>query len=134
MDFHTYCHHLEVGHLIVLISLARVDRPLSCMTSTRVAQVTGCLPLPFSHSSRISMLILEGSEWCLLSMLLTFCPLSSSSRRVPKHLYSSPISFAMLILFLSARINFSSSGNVGLPVREQAKNDIAATKTKISRR
>ena len=103
---------------MVLILLARVESSVSCKTSTRMAQVTGFLPFPFSHSSRISVLILEGSEWCLLSMFLTFCPVSSSRRRVPKHLYSSPISFAMLILFSLASENLSSSGSVGLPARE----------------
>ena len=42
---------------------------------------------------------------------------------MPKYLYLFPISFTMLIV-LPAHVNFSSSGNVGLPVREQAKNDI----------
>ena len=126
----SFCHCSKVWHKTVLILLARTGSSLSRKTSTRVAQVIGCLPLPFSHSSRISRLISEGSERCLLSMLLTFRPYLSSMRWMPKYLQRSPISFAMLIHSLSAHVNFSSSGSVGLSVRKQAKNDTAATKAK----
>ena len=49
--------HCSEGHLLVLISPARVDSSMLCKASTRVAQFTGCLPLPVSHSLRIPMFI-----------------------------------------------------------------------------
>ena len=55
----------ERGHWTLLISSARMESPMSRKTSTRVDQVTGCLPLPVSHSCRISMLIRSASFECL---------------------------------------------------------------------
>jgi len=58
------CH--PEGHLLVLISPARVDSSMLCKASTRVAQFTGCLPLPVSHSLRIPMFI------CMHRIVQTF--------------------------------------------------------------
>ena len=55
----------EGGHWTLLISSARAESPMSRRTSTRVDQVTGCFPLPVSHSRRISVLICFGSFECL---------------------------------------------------------------------
>ena len=101
-------------HLMVLISPARVKSSLSCKTSTRVAQVTGCLPLPFSHSWRISVLIRSGSQWCLWAIFLTFDPSLSSRRKVPNWTYLVAISTGILTSLPSVHVNFSSSGRVGL--------------------
>ena len=62
-SMHSYaCYFLFEGrHWTVLIPSARVESPMSRKTSTRVAQVTGCLPLPASHCWRISVLIRSGS-------------------------------------------------------------------------
>ena len=38
---------------------------MSCKTSTRVSQVTGCLPLPVNHSWKISVFIRSASFKCL---------------------------------------------------------------------
>ena len=87
---------------------------MSCKTSTRVAQVTGDLPFPISHSWRISVLIRSGSFKHLWAMFLTLDPVVSRRRMVPNRTYFVPISVAMLT-FLSANVMFSNSGMVGLP-------------------
>ena len=102
------------GHLLVLMLLARVESSMSCKTSTRVAQVTGCLPLPFSHSRRISMLICSASLWYLSAIILTLDPFMSSRRKVPNWTYLVAISTGMLTTLPSVHVNLSSSDRVGL--------------------
>ena len=86
---------------------------MSCKTSTRVDQVTGFLPLPFSHSWKISVLICSELLRFLWAMILTLDPFWSSNRRVPNWTYLVAISTGTLTTLLSARVNFSSSGRVG---------------------
>ena len=100
------------GHLLVLILPARVESSMSCKTSTRVSQVTGCLPLPVSHSWRIFVLISSALSLCSRTMLSTWAPLSSSSRIMPNFVYCVPITWGILILF-SWPGKFSSSCRVG---------------------
>ena len=102
------------GHLTASISPARVDSSMSRKTLTRVAQVTGCLPLPVTHSWRISVLIRSGSFKFLWAMFLTLDPVLSSRRKVPNRTYLVAISTGMLVTLWSAHVNLSSSGRVGL--------------------
>ena len=106
--------HCSEGHLQVLISPARVESSMSCKTSIRVAQVTGCLPLPVTHSWRISVLICSASEWCLWAIIFTLEPFLSSRRKIPNWTYLVAISTGMLTTLPSVHVNFSSSGRVGL--------------------
>ena len=103
------------GHLLVLISPARVESSMLFKTSTRVVQVTGCLPLPFNHSWRIFVLISSALSLHSRIMLSTLAPRSSSSRNVPNVLYLVAISTGMLTTLPSVHVNFSSSGRVGRP-------------------
>ena len=66
MHFHMLAGCHPEGHLLVLISPARVDSSMLCKASTRVAQFTGCLPLPVSHSLKIPMFI------CMHRIVQTF--------------------------------------------------------------
>ena len=102
------------GHLLVLISPARVDSSMLRKASTRVAQVTGCLPLPVSHSLRISVFICIGLFKHLCAIILTLDPFLSSRRKMPKRTYLVAISTGMLTTLPSVHVNFSSSGRVGL--------------------
>ena len=86
---------------------------MSRKTSIRVAQVTGNLPLPISHSWRISELIRSGSLMYLWAMFLTLDPVVSCRRMVPNRTYLGPISVAMLT-FPSANVKFSNFGRVGV--------------------
>ena len=101
------------GHLTASISLARVESSMSRKTSTRVAQVTDCVPLPSSHSWKISVLICSELLRCLWAMILTFDPFWSSKRRVPNWTYLVAISMGMLTTLPSIHVNLSSSGRVG---------------------
>ena len=101
-------------HLVVLISPARVESSMSYKASTRVAQVTGCLPLPVSHSLRISVFICTGLFKHLCAIILTLDPFLSSRRKMPKRTYLFAISTGMLTTLPSVHANFSSSGRVGL--------------------
>ena len=105
--------HCSEGHFLVLISPARVESLMSFKTFTRVSQVTGCLPLPVSHSWRISVLIRSGLSLCAWTMLSTLFPESSSSRIVPNILYCVPISWGILIFFCWPG-KLSSSCRVGV--------------------
>ena len=78
---------------------------MSRKTSTSVAQVTGCLPLPVSHCFRISILICSASFKCLWATISTLDPSVSSRRKVPNWKY--------LLVIFSGILNFSSSGRVG---------------------
>ena len=98
----------------MLISPARVESSMSRKTSTRVAQVTGCLPLPVSHSWRISLLISLGSLLCLRAISLAIDPFLSPKRTVLNLTYLVAISIGMLISLPSLHVNISSSGRVGL--------------------
>ena len=100
-------------HLAASISPARADSSVSCKTSTRVAQVTGCLPLPVSHSWRTSVLICSASFKCLWAMNLTLNPVLSSRRKLPNLMYLVAISTGILITLPSVHVNLSSSCNVG---------------------
>ena len=102
------------GHLLVLISPTRAESSMLRKASTRVAQVTGCLPLPVSHSLRISMFIWTGLFKFLCAIILTFDPVLSSRRKMPKRTYLVAISTGMLTTLPSVHVNFSSSGRVGL--------------------
>ena len=102
------------GHLLVLISLARVESSMLRKASTRVAHVTGCLPLPVSHSLRISVFICTGLFKHLCAIILTLDPFLSSRRKMPKRTYLAAISSGMLTTLPSVHVNFSSSGRVGL--------------------
>ena len=101
------------GHLLVLISPARVESSMLFKTSTRVVQVTGCLPLPFNHSWRIFVLISSALSLHSRIMLSTLAPRSSSSRNVPNILYCVPICWGILIL-LSRPGKLNSSRRVGV--------------------
>ena len=103
-----------LGHLVATISLARVESSMSRNTSTRVAQVTGCLPRPVSHSWRISVFIRSASFKCLCAIIVTLDPFLSSRRKVPNWTYLVAISTGMLTTLPSGQVNFSSSGRVGL--------------------
>ena len=105
------------GHLLVLISPARVESSILCKASTRVAQFTGCLPLPVSHSLRISVFICTGLFKYLCAIILTLDPFLSSKRKVPNWTYLAAISTGMLTTLPSVHVNFSSSGRVGLVPR-----------------
>ena len=106
--------HFSERHLLVLISPARVESSMSCKTSTRVAQVTGCLPLPANHSWRISVFIRSASFKCLWAIIFTLDPFLSSRRKVPNWTYLVATSTGMLTTPPSVHVNFSSSGRVGL--------------------
>ena len=108
-----YAVYGSEGHLLVLISPARVESSMSCKTSTSVSQATGCLPLPVSHSWRISVLIRSALSLYSWTMLSTLAPESSSSRIVPNVLYCVPISWGILI-FLSWPGKLRSSCRVGV--------------------
>ena len=84
----------------------------SCKTSTRVFQVTGCLPLPAIHCWRISVLIRSASLRCSWTRLLTLDPVLSSRRRIPKFIYWVPISEEMSIIRIFPR-NLIHSIRVG---------------------
>ena len=115
-SMHFYaCYFLFKGrHRTVLISSARVESPMSCKTLTRVAQVTGCLPFPASHFSRMSLLIRSGSFEYLQVMFFTFAPVLSCRRRMPNCSYLVPISSKRWTFVLSAYVKVSNSGIVGL--------------------
>ena len=102
------------GHLLVLISPARVESSILRKASTRVAQFTGCLPLPVSHSWRISVFICTGLFKHLCAIILTLDPFLSSRRKVLKRTYLVAISTGMLTTLPSVHVNFNSSGRVGL--------------------
>ena len=102
------------GHLRMLISPARVESLMLRKASTRVAQVTGCLPLPVSHSLSISVFICTGLFEHLCAIILTLDPFLSSRRKMPKRTYLAAISIGMLTTLPSVHVNFSSSGRVGL--------------------
>ena len=87
---------------------------MSHKTSTRVAQFTGCLPLPVSHSWRISVLIHSASVKCLWAIIFTLDPFLSSRRRVPNLTYLVATSAGMLTTLPSLHANFRSSGRVSL--------------------
>ena len=106
------CH--SEGHLLVWIFPARVDSSMLCKASTSVAQVTGCLPLPVSHSLRISVFICTGLFKHLCAIIWTLDPFLSSRRKMPKRTYLVAISTGMLTTLPSVHVNFSSSGRVGL--------------------
>ena len=110
----SYTKLTNCGHLTASISSAREESSMSSKTLTRVGQVTGCLPLPVSHSWRISVLISSASFKCLRAMILTFDPFLSSRRKVPNWTYLVAISTGMLSTLPSVHVNFSSSGKVGL--------------------
>ena len=60
------------------------------------------------------MLIRSGSFKFLWAMFLTLDPVLSTSRKVPNWTYLVPTSSEMFNTLLSAHVNFSSSGRVGL--------------------
>lgn len=101
---------------------------MSRKTSTRVAQVTGCFPLPVNHSRRISLLISSASLQCLRAILLTLDPFLSSRRKVPNWTYFVAISTGMLITLPSVHGKFSSCCSVSsepgvhVLVRQQRQN------------
>ena len=103
----------SAGHLTASISPARTDSLMSHKTLTSVAQFTGCLPLPVSHSWRISVLISSASFECLRAMILTLDPFLSSRRKVPNLTYLVAISTGILTTLPSAHMNLSSSRSVG---------------------
>ena len=84
---------------------------MSRKTWVRVFQVTGCLPLPATHSSMISILISFESLLCLWARWRILAPLWSFSRR-PNSRYLTPISWGMLILAFLPR-NLMHSIRVG---------------------
>ena len=106
--------HCSERHLLVLISPARVESSTSRKTSTRVVQFTGCLPLPVSHSWRISVFIRSASFKCLWAIIFTLDPFLSSRRKAPNWTYLVATSTGMLTTLPSGHVNFSSSGRVGL--------------------
>ena len=101
------------GHLTASIAPARVESLMSRKTSTSVVQVTGCLPLPFSHSWRISVLISSASLLFLWAMILTLDPFLSLRRKVPNGTYSVATSVGMLTTLPSVHVSPSSSSRVG---------------------
>ena len=98
--------------LIASISSASMLSSISCKTSVRVFQVTGCLPLPVIHCSRISLLISSALFIYSWAIALTLCQFSSSNRKRPKSWYLMPISWGMLI-FLSLPWKWIHSRRVG---------------------
>ena len=106
--------HCSEGHLLVLISPARVESSMSHRTSTRVAQFIGCLPVPVNYSWRISVFIRSASFKCLWAIIFTLDPFLSSRRKVPNWTYLVATSTGMLTTLPSGHVNFSSSGRVGL--------------------
>ena len=91
---------------------ARVESSMSRKTSIRVVQVTGCLPLPFTHSRRIAVLICSALRWCSCSRFLTTDPFLSSRRIAPNWTYLVDISTA--IFLPPVCVNCSSSGRLSL--------------------
>ena len=75
------------GHLLVLISPARVESSMLFKASTSAAQVTGCLPLPVSHLLRISVFICTGWFKRSCAIILTLEPFLSSRRKMPNRTY-----------------------------------------------
>jgi len=115
-------HYYTKDVLILTASMspASLESSTSRSTSISVLQLTGCFPLPLSHSSRISVLICSASFPCLCSMLQTLVPVESSKRRMPNKVYLVLISWGMLIL-LSLPRNLTSSTIVGgMPAVENA--------------
>jgi len=102
-------------HLLVSITPARMESSLSCKTSTRVSQVTGCLPLPVSHSWRISVLIRSALSLYSWTMLSTLAPESSSSRIVPNVLYCVLISWGYWFSSPGQGSSAAHAGVGGLP-------------------
>ena len=80
---------------------------MSCKTSTRVVQVTGFLPLPVSHSWKISVLICSELLRFLWAIILTLDPFWSSKRRVPNWTYLVAISTGRLTTLPSVHVNLS---------------------------
>ena len=106
---------ISYSFLTASISLARVQSSMSRNTLISVFQLTGCFPLPVTHSRRISLLIRSGSSLCLSSIFRTLFPLWSSRRRRPKSWYLVLIFSAMLII-LSNPWNLMHSTKVGQSV------------------
>ena len=101
--------------MIASISPANVLSSMSRKTCVSVFQVTGCLPLPATHSSMISILISFTSLLCLWARARILAPLWSSSKRRPNSRYLIPISWGILIL-LSLPRNLMHSIRVGWSV------------------
>ena len=93
-------------------SFASSNNSAPFKTSTRVCQETGFLPLPFSHSRKISIEICIPSPQCFLVISWILAPLVSSRSRMPNTSQSDPISLGMLTS-RSLQGNLSSSGSVG---------------------
>ena len=87
---------------------------MSLKTSTRVAHVTGCLPLPVSHFWKISVFICSELFKCLCAIISTLDPSLSSRRKAPNWTYLAAICTGMLITLPSVQVNFNRSGRVGL--------------------
>ncbi len=81
-----------------VISLASVFKFESLRTSTRVSQVTGCLPVPCSHSRRMAMFIASASSLWWRTSASTLDPVSSLSRNTPNALNLVLIFWGMLML------------------------------------
>ena len=111
---HKQVIHFSERCLLAMISSARLTSWMSCKTFTRVFQVTGCLPLPVSHSWRISVFILSASSLNFCSIILILNPFLSSRRNVPKLIYLVDIATGILTTLLSVHSNFRSSCRVGL--------------------
>ena len=108
---HTLCYVADFD-LTASISLASVLSPMSCNTSVSVSQLTGSLPLPLTHSWRISLLIRSASCLCLSSMFRTLVPFGSSRRRRPKSWYFVLI-FSAILIFPSLPWNLMHFSKVG---------------------
>ena len=112
MQVHNKWLEVEYQHFMISMSFASSENSASFKTSVSVCQVTGCLPLPTSHSCKISIAIFFPLSLCLLAISRILDPLSSSRSRTPKSVYSDPICAGMLI-HLSSQGNLSSSRSVG---------------------
>ena len=115
-----------VWHLTSTISAASASNPMSNKTSTRVFQVTGCLPLPQTHSLRTSTLIISVSPWYLCSISWILAPVESSRRRTPNWKYFVPISWGMLI-----RLSFPWNPTHSRSVGRSAWSSVVQTEKKI---
>jgi len=98
--------------LTASISPASTLSSESCNTSVRVFQVTGCLPLPAIHTSRMFAVVFSASFIHFSAIALTLSPVLSSRRRIPNVLYFVPISAGKLILPFNP-CSLIHSGNVG---------------------
>lgn len=114
----TKVNHVQVSlgiDLAASILSAKLLNSQSLNVSINVCHVQG-VPLPLSHSSRILQMMSSGSPWHSLLILITWLPVTSLRRNIPKFMYSEWTCWGIL--------NKRSSGRVGAGSEETDMNFI----------